>query len=509
MSFLKTTGAAAGVLAIVVACLEWHWWMWDESKKIKQKEGTRAAADYDVAIVGAGPAGSTAAYYLAKLGLKVALLDKKVFPRPKPCGDAWCKPALDLLEDMGILQQMEQDGIVLPVKRGGFVSPFGYECINTDSQYGSVTGCKTYAIKRYIADEYLVNANKKLPNVSVFEGVEVVDAVYEGPESNDVNGGVYRLAVSDVDAAPSIDATPRPTALTATFVLVCDGSTSYLAQKMGLLPKGLQSQATCSHQYLSRHNWPKTNAKSADGVMIFNHSVLPGYSALFRHYDDTVYLGTYVLPGGKATSRAIAPFEHELTLDHPYVSAALGSAPVSVEKRIVAPIRCGGVGPHRSYAKQLFLVGDAAGHVDPLTGEGIHTAMMAGKIAAGVIQDCIEACNFSMSSSGTAYERRIYDAFGYEFWSSAVCARVIYYMPIALDAVAVVGQRRGQAFLDFFGECMTGVRPKSDFVTDPQLLVELSVELVRQLWIQYVLRRPPKVPQDIGQKVVDSHYASK
>ena len=44
---------------------------------------------YDVAIAGAGPAGSTAAFFLGKLGYRVALIDKKKFPRAKPCGDAW------------------------------------------------------------------------------------------------------------------------------------------------------------------------------------------------------------------------------------------------------------------------------------------------------------------------------------------------------------------------------------------------------------------------------------
>lgn len=98
-------------------------------------------------IVGAGPSGSTAAYYLSKHStahsdsLKVGLFDKKAFPRNKPCGDAWCKPALDILSDMGVLQKMESDGIVNVVKRGGLISPFGYRCINTDgASYGSVTG---------------------------------------------------------------------------------------------------------------------------------------------------------------------------------------------------------------------------------------------------------------------------------------------------------------------------------------------------------------------------------
>lgn len=50
--------------------------------------------------------------------------------------------------------------------------------------------------------------------------------------------------------------------------------------QLGVIPKGLQAEATCSHAYVKggTHNWAE-----ADGVMIFNRSVLPGYSALFRH----------------------------------------------------------------------------------------------------------------------------------------------------------------------------------------------------------------------------------
>ena len=153
-------------------------------------------AIYDVIIVGAGPAGATAAYYMGKKGLRVALIDKKAFPRPKPCGDAWCKPALDILEDMNVLGQMEADGIARPVKRGGFISPFGYKCINTDgSAYGSVTGCKTYAIKRFIADEYIVKAASALPSVD-FILAEVTDLQFEsnsgaGGGASDATAGVW------------------------------------------------------------------------------------------------------------------------------------------------------------------------------------------------------------------------------------------------------------------------------------------------------------------------------
>ena len=115
--------------------------------------------------------------------------------------------------------------------------------------------------------------------------------------------------------------------------------------------------------------------------------------------------------------------------------------------------------------------------------------------------------NFSLEA-GRAYELRCYDAFLYEFWSSAICARLIYSLPIAIDAVAVVGQKRGQAFLDFFGECMTGVRPKSDFA-QPLLLLEITIEMIRQFFIQYIFCYPPLVPPHIGMNIVNKQIPRK
>src|SRR5260370_2159916 len=65
---------------------------------------------YDVVIVGAGPAGSATAHYLAREGLNVLLLDKFNFPRDKTCGDALTPRALHILDDMGILNDVQQVG---------------------------------------------------------------------------------------------------------------------------------------------------------------------------------------------------------------------------------------------------------------------------------------------------------------------------------------------------------------------------------------------------------------
>ena len=73
---------------------------------------------YDVICVGAGPSGSCLGYYLAKHGRKIALLEKKQFPRDKICGDALCKTGIEMLMEMGLYDKL------LKEKKAHVVSSF-------------------------------------------------------------------------------------------------------------------------------------------------------------------------------------------------------------------------------------------------------------------------------------------------------------------------------------------------------------------------------------------------
>ena len=61
-----------------------------------------------VVVVGAGPGGSSAAYYMAKKGLDVVLVDKETFPREKVCGDAYQASLYPIFKEMGICEEMEK-----------------------------------------------------------------------------------------------------------------------------------------------------------------------------------------------------------------------------------------------------------------------------------------------------------------------------------------------------------------------------------------------------------------
>src|SRR5829696_3431272 len=80
---------------------------------------------FDVCIVGAGPSGATCAWYLAKAGKRVLMLEKRKFPRDKICGDAVCLNAQNHMAKMGVLQELEAEKKGNWSLVGGLVAPSG------------------------------------------------------------------------------------------------------------------------------------------------------------------------------------------------------------------------------------------------------------------------------------------------------------------------------------------------------------------------------------------------
>lgn len=131
---------------------------------------------YDAVIVGAGPSGSTAAWFMKKGGAKVALLDKETFPRDKYCGDAVCTPAIRILEEMGVMEQLKEHNEVHFADAGGFVSPHGYSYIGVSEQkIGEAAAC---AVKRIHLDDRLAKHAQKA-GVDLKESFEVVDVSFD------------------------------------------------------------------------------------------------------------------------------------------------------------------------------------------------------------------------------------------------------------------------------------------------------------------------------------------
>jgi menaquinone-9 beta-reductase len=412
----------------------------------------------DVIVVGAGPAGATAAYYLATGGKRVVLLEKAAFPRDKYCGDAWCAPALDILEDLGVLQQLEAEGLVRDTKSGGFISPSGESYVSTGAD-GGAPGTRCYAIKRIICDE-------RIARRAAAVGAELV-------ENANVVGA--QLGADDVWTVDCHDGRR----FRATMLIAADGANSRLARALGVV--STPPDGVASRQYIKggTHNF------KSGGVLFYPTYVLPGYVALFRHYNDDLDLGCYAIPGGALGKDGLADLYARAISRDPFIQRALGPRPEFLERVRIAPLRLGGVA--RSTARQFMAVGDAAGQTDPLTGEGIHTGMIGGKLAAQTIHELFATGDFSESACQT-YHRRWLAAFGHDFRFSAAGARLVYRFPFLLDAANVVAQRTGDAFMAEFGAAMTGVKPKTTFLK-PGVAIPVTIEIVRQIVQQKIRRR--------------------
>ncbi len=419
---------------------------------------------YDVIVVGAGPCGATAAYFLAKPekdfpARSVALLDRATFPRDKYCGDAWCAPALDIMEEMNVLQKLEAQGLTQDCTSGGFVSPSGESFISTgeesEEEYSLDGAARCYAIKRFICDEAIARRAAEV-------GAELIEnADVENAKLND--DGFWTVACRDGRTFRS------------RMLIAADGAASNLSRSLGIV--NTAPDAAASRQYVKggTHNF------KSGGVLFYPEYAIPGYVAIFRHYNDDIDLGVYLLENGATKPEDILQVSEEILKD-PFMQRMIGHEAVALERPRVATIRTGGV--EKSFSTQFMAVGDAAGQTDPLTGEGIHTGMIGAKIAAQRIHELFQQNDFSEIAC-EEYHTRWWNSFGKDFPASAIGGKMTYKVPLFLDAANVVAQRKGDVFMADFGAAMTGVKPKTIFLK-PSVALPMGAEVVRQWFIQKI-----------------------
>lgn len=423
--------------------------------------------EFDVIVVGAGPAGATTAYYLAHESrqqgkpLQVGLLDKARFPRDKYCGDAWCAPALDILEDMGVLQAIIAEGLYQDTTSGGFVSPSGENYMTHEG--GDATVIKenrTFAIKRMICDERIAR-RAATAGATLLEEANVSAAELQ-------SDGHWQVRLADERV------------LRCRMLIAADGATSKLARALGVVSDAPSAAAARQYVKGGTHNF------KAGGVLLFPEYVLPGYVALFRHYNDDIDLGAYIIPGGAARVEDAARIYEDRIYNDPFIQRVLGPRVEFLEPVRTASLRMGGV--ERSTMQQFMAVGDAAGQTDPLTGEGIHTAMIGGRLAARRVIEMFAANTFDAAATAI-YHQRWMAAFGKDFASSALSARMSYRFPFFLDAAASLAERVGDRFMNEFGAIMTGVKPKSTYAR-PDIALPLTWEVGKQFFRQKLMQRP-------------------
>jgi menaquinone-9 beta-reductase len=307
----------------------------------------------DVLIAGAGPAGCATAIACAKRGLEVLLLDRARFPRDKACGEGLLPAGVAALAELGLLAAVRREstriggiGFQLDERNGATV----------EAAFSDAGGLPPFGlgVRRVSFDALLLEAARRYPTVTVLEGVDAQGPLY-------VNGRVVGLETSI--------GTIRSRA-----VVAADGLRSRLRTALGLAKS------------------PRPHEEARVGLR--------------------VHLRAQSLPFGAKVRVIVGPrLEHYLTPvgPHELQVAVLGtrrdfaaaglSAPTLVDHlsrhRVLGPLLDGaafldrplGAGPFHQRVRGVvtdgaLLVGDAAGYIDAITGEGIGAALRQG-LAAG------------------------------------------------------------------------------------------------------------------------------
>ncbi len=406
---------------------------------------------FDVCIVGAGIAGTTCAFYLAQLGIKTVVLEKLKFPKDKICGDAITARAQIHLERMGVLQEVIADKKGHWAAIGGLVSPSGIEYVGDSSKKNDNQDSHlVIAIKRKILDDMMMKA-------AINQGAELVE---EYPVSNAIlNSEKNEWTIT----SESNDVVYR-----GKILIIADGSSSRLGRILGYVDE--PPQAICSRAYIEEgsHQYPY------DGMCYYPPKLVPGYCSLFKQANGDIGYCCYIIPGGKATTKDLKELHHEFILNDPFMSKAIGPSP-KLEQMKAAPIRFGGI--ERSFGDNLMIIGDAAGHVDPLTGEGIQYAMDAAEIASYVAHQALTENRFDREIFAK-YQNDWMKSFGNDFkWSQRIVSFYIKH-PIFIDAFADVCNKKGDKFMVEWGKIMTGTKKKVSFFR-PKLALPLFFAAIR------------------------------
>ncbi len=325
---------------------------------------------FDVAVVGAGPGGSAAAHYLAAGGLNVLLLDKSDFPRDKTCGDGLTPRALSILNDMGILDESE---------RAGFRSPG----LTLRANGGASMSSTIPAHPKY-PSHVLVVPRFKLDDI-VRRRALASGAHFEGRVR------VQNLQVKSGGVTISSDRDGKPTEFKARVVILAIGANMSLLQQLGILKHIPRTIVAVRAYYEGIQGLGDYLQAHFEGVP------MPGYGWVFPIAKDTANVGV-----GMWRDKAYDgdPVSIRSAMDK-FVSSA-GLSPLLAGARQVGPIKSY---PLRidfttapTYGERILLVGESAGLVSPLTGEGIDFALESGKLAAEFLNSIFTAGDFSKSA---------------------------------------------------------------------------------------------------------------
>jgi geranylgeranyl reductase family protein len=322
----------------------------------------------DVLVVGAGPGGSAAAYHLARHGIDVTAIDRAAFPREKVCGDGLTPRSVGAIERMGV--DTSDPGfervIGLRVHSKDVTIDLPWPELETWPDYGLV-------MPRLGFDHLLLERAKKA-------GARVL-------ELTEARSPLIRAGwVVGAETVPADDPSHEPTEIHARFTIAADGAASRFAAHAGVRRDETRPLGIAARRYYRAPNlggpWFESWLDLWERDML-----LPGYGWLFPMADGRVNLGAGLLSTFRnfkdvSATRLFAAFARMLPEDR-------GISEETADGRMLSGPLPMSMNRTPQATPGMLVVGDAAGAVNPMNGEGIAYAIETAELAAELVHEAL------------------------------------------------------------------------------------------------------------------------
>ncbi|MGB0787915.1 MAG: geranylgeranyl reductase family protein [Marinirhabdus sp.] len=343
--------------------------------------------DCDVLIVGAGPGGSALATYLSKENIKVLLIDSQSFPRDKVCGDFVGPVALAELQKLGItgLEQYPETNVIN--KASLYLD--GDKIIN--HPIPRVEGIPFYGrvIPRIVLDEWIFR-----------KAVECKTTVWENTrlKNYEINGTGVKAEISQKGKSRIIN---------AKLIIGADGSSSTVARIHHGTKPAANDKILAVRAYYENINGPDDQCD-----LFFTQDSFPGYYWLFPTGNGKANIGVgMVLETLPKNETHLNELLTSLIAKDKGLSARIGNGK-AIGKIVGWPLST--YNPkNKIIGNRLLLLGDAAGLINSLNGEGIQYALLSARWAANTIKECAKQDDFSTAAL-TPYNNTIGEELRYD-----------------------------------------------------------------------------------------------
>lgn len=358
------------------------------------------ASRCDVLVIGAGPAGSSAAYWLAEAGHEVTVVERKTFPRDKTCGDGLTPRAVRAVEDMGLGHRLDDfhryDG--LRAVAHGITLELAWPDHPRYPSHG-------FVVKRRFFDTMLAEHAVKA-GATLRQGCEATAPVVR-------DGFVAGAVVHDKETGADEEVEAR-------YVVVADGANSRFGRALGTSRDRGYPQGMAIRGYFESPAHDDPWIESCLDVRDRTGASLPGYGWIFPVGDGTINVGVGLLSTFRDfktvnTSHLMEEFAATLPERWGLTEGSAVSAPTGGRLPMAGSVNPK-VGP------TWIVVGDAAGSINPFNGEGIDYAMETGRLAADLLDETLT------TGDGLALQRYpslLEDEYGLYFKVARAFAHVI------------------------------------------------------------------------------------